>query len=88
MKLKNGFMLREIAGSWIIVPMGEKVIEFNGLMMISESGALLWDKLEKGSDMDGLLTTLLREYNIDENTARNDIQEFIYEIRGKNLLEE
>jgi hypothetical protein len=85
MKLKDGFMLREIAGTWIVVPIGQRVVEFNGLMTLSESGALLWKKLESGADKEELVEAVLAEYDIDRDTAEGDVVEFITEISEKGL---
>lgn len=87
MRIKKGFMLREIAGSWLVVPIGERVVEFNGLMTLSESGALLWRNLEKGSDINELVSSILGEYDIDEATTMADVQEFISALHEKGLLE-
>jgi hypothetical protein len=86
MKIKENLMLRQIAGSWIIVPVGEMVVEFNGLMNLSESGAFLWKLLESGTEVDDLVKGLLSEYNIDEETAKADVTEFINELQAKGLL--
>jgi len=87
MKIKDGFMLREIAGTWVVVPLGQRVVEYNGLMILNESGALLWKLLEKGAEMDDLVQALLNEYDVDEATARADIEEMIGNIRDRGLLE-
>lgn len=88
MRLKNGFMLREVAGQWIVVPLGDRVVEFNGLMTLSESGALLWKMLVDGSDEDTLAKAILAEYDIDEKTAKSDVLEFITALKEKDLFEE
>lgn len=87
MKIKNGFMLREIAGTWIVVPIGQRVVEFNGLMTLSEAGAILWRKLEAGATMDELAAAILEDYDVDEKTARDDVQEFVAGVEDKGLLE-
>lgn len=87
MKLKNGFMSREVAGQWVVVPLGERVVEFNGIMTLSESGALLWRALEKDVSEEELVQSVLNEYNIDEKTAKIDVQEFILTLREKGLIE-
>jgi hypothetical protein len=86
MKIKSNLLLREIAGSWIIVPVGEMVVEFNGLMNLSESGAFLWKKLSDGAEMEDLVNGLLSEYNVDEATAKADVQEFVSTLQTKGLL--
>jgi hypothetical protein len=87
MKIKDGFMLRSIAGSWVVVPIGQRVVEFNGLMTLSETGALLWKKLECGADMDKLVASILGEYDIDEATAMSDVKEFISAVGERGLLQ-
>lgn len=87
MKIKDGFMLREVAEQWVVVPLGDRVVEFNGIMTLSESGALLWKELEKGVLEGDLVRILLKEYIIDEETAKSDVQEFIIALTGKALIE-
>lgn len=86
MKLKEGFMLRQVAGEWIVVPLGERVVEFNGIMTLSESGALLWRSLEKDISKEELVKVILREYEVDEEIVRNDIQEFITKLEETKLI--
>ncbi|AET70490.1 hypothetical protein Desor_5099 [Desulfosporosinus orientis DSM 765] len=87
MKIRDGFMLHEVAGQWVIVPLGERVVEFNGIMMLTESGALLWKVLEKDVSEEELVQAVLMEYFVDAETAKRDVREFIEDIRGKGLLE-
>lgn len=86
LKIKEGFMLREIAGTWVVVPIGQSLVDFNGLMTLNESSTLIWKQLETGSDLEKLTSLILSEYDIDENTARSDIQEFITILDTKGLL--
>ena len=87
MKIKDGFMLREVAGQWVVVPLAERVVEFNGIMTLSESGALLWKVLEKDVEEEELLQALFSEYSIDEMTAKADVQEYISTLLEKGLIE-
>ncbi|MCX7709020.1 MAG: PqqD family protein [Clostridia bacterium] len=87
MKIKEGFMLREIADSWVVVPVGKRVVEFNGLISLSESGALLWQKLENGAAEEDLLKSMLHEYEIEEDAALADIRDFIRTLDEKGLFE-
>jgi Coenzyme PQQ synthesis protein D (PqqD). len=87
MKIKSGFMLRQIADTWVVVPLGERIVEFNGLISLSETGALLWKKLALGAEEQDLIDALLQEYDVDETTAREDSLEFMKSIQEKGLLE-
>ncbi|MEN6325880.1 MAG: PqqD family protein [Syntrophomonas sp.] len=79
-------MLREIAGQWVVVPLGERVVEFNGIMTLNESGVVVWKLLENGSSEDELVQALLNEYKVDDDIARADIWEFVSLIKEKGLL--
>ncbi|MDF2804331.1 MAG: coenzyme synthesis protein [Anaerocolumna sp.] len=88
MKIKNGFLLREIADVWVVVPLGERVIEFNGLVNLSESGALIWRALEKEVKDKLELVNLIREnYEVDEENAGKDLEEFLQGITEKGFLD-
>jgi hypothetical protein len=88
MKIKDGFMLREIVDTWVVVPLGERVVEFNGIMTLSETGALLWSGIEKGADINVLVESMMAEYNVDKSVALSDTVEFISAIKQRGLLEQ
>ena len=77
MKVEKEFVLREIAGDYIIIPTGKTVLKFNGLITVNEVGASLWKMLQEEAPMDELVQGILEEYDVDEATAREDIQEFL-----------
>ncbi len=88
MKIKDGFILREIAGSFVVVPVGQNMIDFSSMITTNETGAFLWNELSKGSDEDSLSRALLAEYTgIDEATAKADIAEFLKALEDNNILE-
>ena len=78
MKIKEGFMLRQVAGQHIVMPLGQKALDFNCAITLNESGAFLWSVLEKGvADKNELLSKLLEEYDVEENVALQDIDAFL-----------
>lgn len=87
MKIKSGFMLREIAGQWVVVPLGSRVVEFNNIITLSESGAILWHLLENGAEENDLVQALLAEYDVDAEIAAMDTRHFLDSIREKQLCE-
>lgn len=86
MKIKDGFMLREVAGSYIVVAVGNAVKEFNGVINLNETGAYLWKILEKGAEKEDLVSALLNEYEVEEELATKDIEKFIEKLSQANLL--
>lgn len=87
LRIRDGFMLREIADTFIVIPIGEKTVEFNGLMTLSESGAFLWNNLKNDVSENTLLLAILGEYTVDEATAKEDINNFISALISKGLIE-
>lgn len=77
MKIKNGYMLREVAGEAVVVPSGEVSLNFQGIISLNETGALLWKELEQGCEKKDLVQALLDEYEIDAETAEKDVNEFL-----------
>jgi hypothetical protein len=87
MKLKEDFMLREVAGQWLLVPIGESVINVNGIITLSESGVVLWKELENGITGEaGLADALMKEYEIDGETALESVREFLSDLKEKGIL--
>lgn len=87
MKINKEFILREIAGDHIIVPVGKTVLEFNGLVVVNEVGASLWNMLQREVTIDELVQGILSEYDVEENIARQDICEFIDKLVANGILE-
>ncbi len=88
MKIKTGYMLRTVAGCSVVVAIGTDTMDFGGMINLNESGAFLWKLLEKGATEDELLSALLSEYEVDEDTAKRDISLFINKMREAELLDE
>lgn len=70
----------------MLVPVGETVFEYNGIFMITESGKFLWENIVKGSEIDELKTLLANEYEIDFETASNDVDEFIEMLKTFGII--
>ena len=84
MEIKKELIKRDIAGDTVLVPVGKTVMENNGLFILNELGAFIWDMLpELGSEEEAVL----REYDIDEDTARSDTAEFFEKLRGFGILD-
>lgn len=87
MKIKDGFVKREIAGSYIVVPVGNTIEEFNGMITLNESGSFFWDCFKKDITLDQAVKMVTDEYDIDPQTAAKDIENFIELLKTNNLLE-
>lgn len=88
MKIKEGYLLRQVAGSNIVVPVGEGSMDFSGVITLNDTGAFLWQQLEKDMTKEQLLEKLTAEYDVEESTAKQDIDDFAKKLREAGLIEE
>lgn len=88
MKIKDGFVVREVAGSYIAMPVGERADEIKGVIELTQGGAILWEKLSADTTEDALVEALLSKFEVDEETARRDTISFVENLRKNGLLEE
>lgn len=87
MKINENFVLREVAGSWVVIPIGEKSVDFNGMMNLNETGVLLWKELEKGCEKEALVAAITAEYEVSAEEAAADIDEFVDILMKAGCLE-
>lgn len=87
MKISSDYVIREIAGEYVVVPTGRAAMALNGLITVNETGLFLWKLLQKGASEEELLTDMLSEYDTDEETAAADIHAFVEKLDDKGILE-
>lgn len=87
MKIKENFLLRKISDSYIVVPVGDAVVDFSGLINLNETGALLFETMQKGCDEEELVKILLEKYDVSEEIARADVKAFVKKAKEADILE-
>lgn len=87
MKIKEGFILRTVAGQNLIVPVGNNTMNFNAAITLNESAAFLWKQLCEETNEEALVSALTQEYDIDDSTAKADITVFLNVLREHEILE-
>lgn len=87
MRIKDDFILRKVAESYVVVPVGSMTLDFNGIINLNETGAFLFGILQNGADKDELLSKMLDEYEVTPQKAESDIDDFIQKLKGADILE-
>ena len=87
MKIKENFLLRQVADTWVVMPIGQEMLDFNGMLTLNETGAFLWQKLQEGADLEALVKALTSEYDVDAETARIDVREFLDKLAKAGCVE-
>lgn len=88
MKVSNQFILRTIADEHLLIPVGEAAISVKGLIALSESGKLLFEKLKSRCSREDLIAALMSDYEVTEAVAGQDTDAFLDQMRQLNMLVE
>lgn len=86
MKVSQSFILREIAGEHILIPVGETALKVHGMITLSESGLLLYQKLQNECSEAELVDTLLSEYAVEKDVAVADVKAFVAQMQQVGIL--
>ena len=86
MRIKKTFVLREIAGEYIVVPVGTTAIDFNGLITLNQTGVFLWKCLLEETSTEQIVCKLCEEYEVSDSTATTDVNEFIACLKERKIL--
>ena len=82
MKLNPDFIAREIAGEFVIVPVGADVSSDVGLISTNTVGQFIWEKIAEGAELENIVSAILDEFDVDEATARRDAEEFVSQLES------
>lgn len=87
MKLKDGFVLRQVGGAYVVVAVGLQTLDFKGMIRLNETGAFLWERLAKAECTSlELVDAMTSEYDVDRDTAASDVEIFVNSLKEANLL--
>ena len=88
MKIKDGFILRNIADTYMAVPVAQRVIDFKGIITLNAISASIWEFLKDEKEYSEILDFITSSYEVDEETAKKDLDEFIIEMKKGGVLDE
>lgn len=86
MKINPGFVLKDIAGSYVIVPTGDNLVDFSAMITVNETGAFLWKLLGDDVSTEELADAMCREYDVSKEDALSDVSEFVETLKNKKVL--
>lgn len=88
MKRKSDFLMQNVGGENLLVPLGEQVIDMNGLIILNDTAACVWELLAQERSLDELAAVVAERFDVDSAHARADAQAFLDEIAKMGLLEQ
>ena len=88
MKIKSGFVLRDVAGKTFVVATGELSKTFKGMITLNETGKYIWKLLENEITKEEIVENMLSVYEgVDRATIEADVEKFVAKLAGDNILE-
>ena len=85
MKLKEGFVLRTVGKDVVVLPVGGD-LNLNMMISLNDTGKFLWTLLETEKDFSELVSALLAEYAVDEQTAKTAVEGFVAKLKEYEFL--
>ena len=86
MQIKKELIKREIAGETILVPVGKTVYDANGLFVLNELGAFIWELLSQAQTEEEICRAVMEEYEVSAEEVSQDVSEFLQMLRKLDIL--
>ena len=85
-RVKSGYVIREIAGEYLVIPVALQDEPESKVIILNSSGKLLWEALEQQKTMEELIEVMDENFEVSKEEARADIEEFIKHLKENELL--
>lgn len=87
MKIKEGFVLRDVVGQAVVIAVGEASKKFHGMINLNSTGKVIWQGVENGLSEDEIADKLAERFEVDHETAKGDVQRIIRKMQEAGVLE-
>ncbi|MGN8922640.1 PqqD family protein [Lachnospiraceae bacterium HCP28S3_F9] len=87
MKKIEEFITREIAGEYVMMPVGKTAQKFNGLILTNEVSAFIWEHIECVKNLDELVILICKEFDVSYEEAWEDTTELINQMKTAGWIE-
>ena len=87
MKLNENYVLKTVAGTPVVVPVGEAVNNIKGMITLNGAAELIWKALEQGKGYEEIVALMKAEYDAPEDVLRNDLTAFLDKLENYKILE-
>ncbi len=87
MKRNENYVVKELMGSYVLVPLGEAAIDFNGVITLNETAKIMWESANGDFTEQDLAAALIKQYGIDEATAKAAVESFLNTMKEEGCIE-
>ena len=87
LNLKWHYCILSVAGEYTVVPLEVQDTDFRAMITLNKTGAYLWELLQEECAKEVLISKMMERYDVGEEVAGNDVEQFLYTLKQKGLLE-
>ena len=87
MKIKENYVMREVAGQAIVIAIGEESGRFKGMINLNRTGRDVWTCLENGMDLNETVKEIVDKYEVDSNIVAQDVEKMVDKLYKVGVLE-
>ena len=87
MKIKDGFLLKNIAGEWVVVPTGDRALRLQGAMILNEVASFIWRQLQSSALYEAVLDAITHDYDVERSDAKQDLDDFLLRLQEIDALD-
>lgn len=88
MKAKDGFVLRNVVDEYILMPVDDTILQFDGAVLLNEVSAFVWNQIQTPVSKADLLKSILDEFEVEEEVAAHDLDNLLETFSGFGIIEE
>lgn len=88
MKLNGSFVLREVAGEWLAIPVGESALRFGGMIVLNPTSRVVWEKLQQDVTEKDIVDAIMQRFDTTAEEAQADVRAFLEQMKAESLIVE
>lgn len=86
MKINGEFILREVAGEKVLIPVGETALKFSGVCIVNPTGTDIWEMLSAGANKEQIINKMSETYEVSRVELAKDVEEFLTTLKKADIL--
>ena len=86
MKIKDGFVVRDIMGQCVVVATGDASESFSGMIKLNDTGKDIWEGVAAGKSEEEIIDQIVEDYDVDKERAKDSVSKFIADMKDKGFI--
>ncbi len=86
MKTNEDYILRDIDGESMLIPIREASVLFNGVIHLTDTAAFIWKQVDTADCVEEIVRRLVAAYKVTEKEAREDVYGFLGELYRRDIV--